>query len=505
MKSVCIRIVSLFIAIGFGLFSVSASPTVSAAATAHPFEGTFASDTLRLQLRYDAATTRYAGSLMIGKDLFPVEGTVAGTSFTGRYVHNALPVPIKVTLAGDGVSISFNQTTASLRRINSTVGPTPSSALSRSASPVSPVSPRVVGLPQADGGAGGVPVPVPVPKAAGKSPKVATVVQPGMRLTFFLGSSSTQTGAVPAKPNDVTATAGAGYTQVNILDVTNGQATLEVRQYVPSTSLNTVFAATTTGSVVSAEEGGDGYWRSPAGLAAMKDQAKGDETVVRLKYPLEGTNYNAIRITTKTATSTMQNTYDLDSGVLLSYGFNGTGANGSAQVVQMLFKSARQVRFPWIGQRPTAAVTGLKRLRFSGQYVTTVDSAYTSTSPLTQDWDVSKVDGASVQMLQTTTLTLPGAAPNQTKANQVVALSGMWIDPKILASLRAGQVLDDDPITHGRMKVLGSQNGTLVISEQNEIQAGASAYDLKSGLVTALQSQLRNGIGTTTVYLQRTQ
>jgi hypothetical protein len=503
MKSICIRIISLIAPIGLGVVSVAASPSVSVAATAQPFEGTFSSAKVTLQLRYEASTSHYVGALMVGNDLFPVDGTVAGTSFNGQYVRNARPVALKATLAGDVVTLVYNKTTESLRRLATTTdatttiagGGSPSTNQSRGAFPVLP--------PTAEGGTKLTATPKTGAKTAQKA-TLATVAKAGMRLTFFLGSSTTQRGAVPVNPNDVTSSAGAGYVQVNVLDVTNGQATTEVRQYLPDSTLNSVYAATTTAGVVSAENGGDGYWRSPAELAAIKDQPKGDETVVRLSYPLDGTTYNAIRITTKANASTVQNTYDLDSGVLLSYGFNGTGANGSAQVVQMLFKGARQLHLPWIGQQPAPNMTGLKRLSFSGQYATTVDNSYSMTSPMTQDWDITKVDVASVQFVQSTTLTLPNAAPNQSKNNLVFALSALWISPKILGSLRAGQVLDEDPITHGQVKVFGSQNGTMVIGEQNSIQAGASAYDVKTGIVSALQTQLRLGLGTTTVFLQRT-
>ncbi len=511
MKSVCIRIISLIAPIGLGVVSVAASPSVSVAATARPFEGSFSSGKVTLQLRYESSSTHYVGALIVGTDLFPVDGAVTGTSFNGQYVRNARPVALKATLSGDVVTLVYNRTTESLRRVATTPdstttiagggSPTTSIGLnapanqSRGAFPVVP--------PTAEGGTKLTATPKAGAKTAPKA-TLATVAKAGMRLTFFLGSSTTQRGAVPVNPNDVTSSAGAGYVQVNVLDVTNGQATTEVRQYLPDSTLNSVYSATVTAGVVSAENGGDGYWRSPAALAAMKDQPKGDETIVRLSYPLDGTTYNAIRITTTATNSTVQNTYDLDSGVLLSYGFNGTGANGSAQVVQMLFKGARQLRLPWIGQRPTPNVTGLKRLSFSGQYATTVDNAYSSTSPMTQDWDITKVDVASVQFVQSTTLTLPNTPPNQSKNNQVYALSNVWISPKILGALRAGQVLDEDPITKAQVKVFGSQNGTMVVGEQNAIQAGAAAYDLKTGIVTALQTQLRIGIGTTTVFIQRT-
>ena len=501
MKLICIRIMSVLAVAGIGAGSLIAPSSMGvAAAASQPFEGMFASNKARLQLRYDVSSAHFVGSFALGNDLFPVEGTVTGSSFAGQYVRNTRSVPLKATLAGDIVNIVYNGGRDTLRRVDpaSDVGiplpsPKPSNESNRSAVPIFP--------PTADAGRPLTPTPKPVTKAVGN---VAPVAQPGMRLTFFLGSRTTGTGAVPVNPNDVPATASAGYVQVNVLDVSNDEATIEVRQYLPDTSLNSVHLVISTTSVVPMESAVDGYWRSPAALAGIKDQPTGDETVVRLNYPLDGKTYSAIRITTKAGTSTTQSTYDLVSGVLLSQGFNGTGANGSTQVVQTLFKGARQIRLPWDGQRPSPAVTGLKRLSFAGQNISTVDNSFTSTSPLTQDWEILKVGVASVQVALTTGITIGNNSPNQSKANVSIPLSGLWIAPKILGTLRTGQMLDDDPITHAKIKVFGIQNGTIAIGEQNEIQSGAAAYDLKTGLAVAFQTQLRTALGSTTVYLQRT-
>ncbi len=523
MRSVCARIISVIATLGLGGLAVTVAPSASVAASTRSFEGSFAANRTNLQLRYDASSSHYLGTLRLGSDVFPVDGSVATDTFTGRYLQNAQPVPLKATLAADILTVTYGGTSETLRRVvtaGSSRSTTTPKISARSISPSGfvfkatdgPRSAFPIPLPGGGGGSGGGqiplpnpnPNPVPAPKTGKAAAKVSPLARAGMRLTFFLGSSTRQTGAVPVNPNDVTASAGAGYTQVNVLDVTNGQATAEVRQYLPDSTLNTIYVTTTSTSVFPAEAGGEGYWRSPAALAATKDRAKGDETVVRLSYPLDGKTYNAIRTTFTATNSTTQQTYDLDSGVLLSYGFNGTGANGTTQVVQMLFKGARQLRLPWTGQRPGTDVTGLRSLTFTGQYTTTVDGAYSSTWSMTQDWNITKVDVASVQLEQNTTLMIGNTNPSQSKTALTTGLPSLWVDPRILGALRTGQVLDDDPITHAKVSILGTQNGMLVIGEKNEIQGGAAGYDMRTGLISALQTQQRLGPATTTVFLQRT-
>ena len=522
MRSICARVISAIATLGLSGLTVTGAPSASVAASAQSFEGSFAANRTNLQLRYDASTSHYLGTLRLGSDVFPVDGKVATNTFTGRYLQNAQTVPLKATLAADILTVTYGGISETLRRVV-TVGSNGSSTTPKiSARSISPSgftfkatdgtrSAFPIPIPGGGGGGGGQiplpnpnPNPVPAPKNGKAAAKISPLARAGMRLTFFLGSSTRQTGGVPINPNDVTASAGAGYTQVNVLDVTNGQATAEVRQYLPDSTLNTVYATTTTTSVFPAEAGGEGYWRSPAALAATKDRAKGDETVVRLSYPLDGKTYNAIRTTFKATNSTTQQTYDLDSGVLLSYGFNGTGANGTTQVVQMLFKGARQLRLPWTGERPGPDVTGLRSLSFNGQYTTAVDNAYASTWSMTQDWNITKVDAASVQLEQNTTLMIGNTNPSESKTTLTVGLASLWVDPKVLGTLRTGQVLDDDPITHARVSILGTQNGMLVIGEKNEIQGGAVGYDMRTGIISALQTQQRLGPGTTTVFLQRT-
>jgi hypothetical protein len=73
----------------------------------------------------------------------------------------------------------------------------------------------------------------------------------------------------------------------------------------------------------------------------------------------------------------------------------------------------------------------------------------------------------------------------------------------VLATLRAGMVLDDDPITGVRQSVLGVQNGMVIIGEQAAVQASAVGYDQQTGLISALQTQLRTPPATRTTLLQR--
>jgi GAF domain-containing protein len=78
------------------------------------------------------------------------------------------------------------------------------------------------------------------------------------------------------------------------------------------------------------------------------------------------------------------------------------------------------------------------------------------------------------------------------------------IDPRALAQLRQGQVLDEDPITQMRTVVAGVQNGNVVIAEQGQIETTAAAYNQKTGAVQSMSLEQQLGLGKTLVHVQRT-
>ncbi len=51
---------------------------------------------------------------------------------------------------------------------------------------------------------------------------------------------------------------------------------------------------------------------------------------------------------------------------------------------------------------------------------------------------------------------------------------------------------------------MGIQNGSLAIGEQGATENSVSYYDQRSGMLNAYQMQNQNGLGKTTISLQRT-
>lgn len=360
------------------------------------------------------------------------------------------------------------------------------------------------------------------------------LVQAGMRLTFWAGTSAVAGAQGPLQPDAngnwqdpatgkryaQGASASMGYQQVNIEDVVDGRAIVDVRHYLVDAATNAVTNYKTEGYEFTPQSGGD-YWISPKQLASMVETGTGN-TVHRLAYPLNGHTYNAIRITTKAilgaTTGGTQRTYDLDTGVLISYGSSymapGTRSDGNGGVVdsgstpylaQIFLVGMRLTTLPWIGERAGPEVQAQRRATFSGTYTTTFEGVPPTTARLTQQWDISKADAVSVTMRISTQLD-PGSgiAPRADVVDRLAGIATIWIDPQVLRGLRRGQVLDEDPVTKIRITVLGVQDATMFFGEEGTLQTSSTGFDLRTGLMTAVQVQTRNGPGTITVLLRRT-
>jgi hypothetical protein len=495
-----------------GSINVSAHVRV-ASSTTRPavLEGTFVGPGITVQLRLDASQDRFIGTLTENGVSVPVELARTGV---GLYATGAVPRPVSLTGVGASYTLTRGRVRTTLRRLESVDGQRAFAELTGKVANAfetrrgpfgGPAAPHLnVGAPETNFAGSiefpGLPGPVAVPGPA-PIPTAATVppfVRVGTRLTYQLGSSSAPVAGSKDGP-----TGAQSYQQVTITGVVNAIAATEVRSFAVDLTARAVWSAKTETYLFPVDAGGE-FWSSPQKLAAMPSGTSGGVTTTRLDYPLDGKTYKAIRITTPNNGGNTQYTYDLDTGMLLIWGTESVGANGTRHLGQSRFVSMRQTALPWAGQTAGASITGLSSADWSGTYSVAVDNAYTATYRLSQRWDVTRADALAVQVRETMRLDMStGGAPQVSTSVRTFPTAGLWIDPTILAGLRKGQMIDNDPVTGLRTSVLGSQNGMLIIGEQGTIQSSAAGFDLRTGLLSAVQTQTRNAPGTTTVFLQR--
>jgi hypothetical protein len=212
-------------------------------------------------------------------------------------------------------------------------------------------------------------------------------------------------------------------------------------------------------------------------------------------------------------------TYDADSGILLSYGASTTGqgswapgangqgqwAQGNTMIVQILFLGSRQTNLPWTGQRAPAELGQIRQVDFAGTCTSAVANAGQVSWPMAMHWDIGEADEFSVQMRATTKIDYNTGVPNEPQvADRTSSTTILWVDPRTLAQLRPGQVIDEDPVTNLRTTCAGVANGMVVVTEEGQLEKSSVGYNPQTGMVQAVSLQTQLGLGTTTVQLQRT-
>lgn len=360
------------------------------------------------------------------------------------------------------------------------------------------------------------------------------IMQPGQRLSFVSASATIagvgnvlveddqgnwvdpQTGQRYSAQNNP----GQGAMTVEQLDVLHaadgvlaGDLTMLLVEPL-SGALSTTQVQGLTGTAESLGE----YWVAPARLATLQAGEQNGVRVLRGPYRVDGREYDSVTVRTTTGQGFSRATYDTRSGVCLiatgsltgqpvaTVGNDGkptTGARGT-MIYQRRFSGAREVRTPWSRSRlPLPEGT----LEFTGGYAMRVDGtpdlpawafrASIAVEPATGGLLTARirtaVDPGNGQAQQGEQMRIVGAA----------ALLPLSIDPAVLQQLRAGQEIDQDPVTRTRTWIEAADAQTVCLSAQSPTEQSRTWFDRRTGLPVRFVRAQRQGMGTTTIEAQR--
>ncbi len=374
----------------------------------------------------------------------------------------------------------------------------------------------------------------PAPVAA-DAPPLPPWLRPGLRLTWYVGSASipgSRQGLVPDDKGDwvdpVTgqkygeqefpSTGGAGYLQLTVAAADPRTVAADSRMFLLMDPAAGRVTASTLGAVFGNGDALGEYWVHPARLAALPDSTGGGTIVRRVKYPLRGRVYNAIVSQTTSGAATYRNTFDLDSGLLLVQSTatplkaqivanpNGTSSMGAqgTTITSTILVDARALGVPWReGPRPEWIANGT-RLEYQGTYTISVPGApsFPQAYAAALAFGVPGAGWAPAKMWTRLGSIVPGGAPMDGECERAIGsamTTPLWISPAALRDLPAGRVVDEDPVTRFRTTFAGVQGASAVLVEEGPFDRLQYVYDLASGLCTAIVSQNRNGVGTTTI------
>ena len=276
-------------------------------------------------------------------------------------------------------------------------------------------------------------------------------VKPGSRITFYEASASVK----QTSGEDARSASGEGFFEVDIVafdgnDVLGSVTAYQwdrdsdVKTYAPYTGARSPGAAVDT------------VWLHPDLLTRMLEGAgPAGFDAVRTPYPLNGTTYDAIRVSTDTAATTFDSATGLVLVSTIGTATPGNGAPNSEGSYQE-FRASRVRTVPGIGAAVPAWLKAPTTLRYEGTWYS---DAFRVESPAQMELRFDRVgrDWASVAVHEvrwTTGVPFP---------EDFSATSGgagpYWYDPAALGAMRAGDELDADPVTGARTSVVALEQG----------------------------------------------
>jgi hypothetical protein len=303
--------------------------------------------------------------------------------------------------------------------------------------------------------------------------------------------------------------AGAGYT---IADV-HGGAGNSVLAWLTSMLIHVDQGNATSfidadGSLSTTQNVGD-FWMPPAQLATFTDRNDADVRIVRLPYTLGGRTYRAVRIQIQVSGGWAQNTYDLDTGLLLVGSSTGQGSptlvlgpgntiNAGAGSTQMTFTQiagTRQTSLPGPGSVYPTALRQLRALSYSGSRGTVMPGTQVPATPLQLRYDIVGNSGAYLNARTTVSSAMQGREVRD-RIFPAGVIGSLWVDPAVLARYSANQVLDQDPVAGVQTISLGRQGAVAFVALQTRLARQTFGYDLHSGLLR--EAEQRQQIGPAT-------
>lgn len=301
----------------------------------------------------------------------------------------------------------------------------------------------------------------------------------------------------------ISGASGHGYTQVNVAWLDRSVAVLDIRSYTIS-GVNGPPTILTLSGVVGVPGAGADFWLNPQVLAAIPNSRSPALTVLRMTYPKDGRQYNVIRFQ---GGSEAWN-FDLNSGALLHSSAAGEGPpiagpvaagetnKGSTFLSLNDLVDVHATNLPWPSAPAPAWVAQVRSLRYDGTITVYIPGNPPVSIPITST--LQRTGGGSNWAVFHQTVVQPGptGVPSTAEADRVfgpAVIGGLWIAPEALRQLRAGQVVDTDPVTRvtvsvGQITTTAQGRSAISISETGAAQTIEYQYDLTSGMILSVSS-----------------
>ena len=287
--------------------------------------------------------------------------------------------------------------------------------------------------------------------------------------------------------NYATAPSAHGYTQIDVVGVSQGRAALAVQAWLYSNWTGPLIPVRGGQSGRVGYAGGGDWWIHPQVLAQVQEIRTDELAVVRVTQVLDGLSHAALRIQQTSPGSRHASVYDLETGLLLFK--NAAVATGkSTWVNQIFYKGTRQL--PFHGQsRPLPLwLRSSVQLTYRGTYTAQVQGGWPFSLPLSAGIVIQEVDATWFLYRQTTTLASLDGMPPTVETATLVGGGTLYVDPMVLQALVPGTILDTDPVTQARLEVVGGGPDVTLLASAGGQSVTEFTYDAEVGVMTRFRS-----------------
>jgi hypothetical protein len=254
----------------------------------------------------------------------------------------------------------------------------------------------------------------------------------------------------------------------------------------------------------------------PALMDYLKVPRTPSVNTVRMPWKVGDTTYDSVAIASYADKYYSISVYDIKTGLLIHKGTTAQGAapvaampgdtpRGSTFIQIMDLAQLRDVNIPWANEPMPATLATTKILHF---HLAITNHFFKNTPPI---WITGRLDDAItgqgngwVAVDQTSKLdSQPNMPVQPTKmlfgCGQFM---GLWAGPLALGELKAGQALDEDPLTSEKTVVSSIDDNSVVITQSNAAVIFDCRYDRHTGMLIGTRRMDNIGKGETQTQFQ---
>lgn len=347
-------------------------------------------------------------------------------------------------------------------------------------------------------------------------------VKPGVRITYYNAAAMVRTGGYKLiedpngnyenprtgkkyrktdedpKAGDEGWGSGDGFSQTDILSVGRNAVAYNATLYGINRAGRNELVPVPGGAGVAFAAAPSDTWIHPAALARIMQVNTGDFFILKGRVTFDNQPVDVLAIVNQGGGNWASYTYDLKTGLLLqsSTATKGQAApvhlpnqpppGGDVQLTYTKLVSVRQTKLPVGGPLPDF-VRNARVMQYAGTctWRNPVDPSIGTDLPVSMSVAIGDRGPNWAIYKRTVLMTINGAGQPEETTLAGGDFSQLWVHPRYLADLRAGQVLDEDPVSKVKVACAGADQRNVTLSTVNDGAQAQFTYDRASGQCVA--------------------